>query len=88
MFLARIEGTLTSTAKHKSFQNQRLLIGQRVNADYQPEGDPQIIMDNIGAGYGSLVMVSTDGDHARRVTNDKSTPSRLVVIGIVDEVSR
>ena len=38
-----------------------------------------------GSGHGSTVIVSTDGDIARmRLGN--TTPARMVVVGIVDEV--
>jgi microcompartment protein CcmK/EutM len=44
-----------------------------------------VVVDWQGAASGSTVMVSTDGDIARmRLGN--TTPARMVVVGIVDEV--
>jgi ethanolamine utilization protein EutN len=87
VYIARIDGTLTSTVKHASLSGARLLIGQRIGAAGQDVGEPQVLVDPIGARFGSLVLVTTDGDHARALLGDKRTPARLVVLGIVDEVS-
>lgn len=86
MFLARIDGTLVGTAKHKTLEGCRLLIGQRLNADGAPVGEPQVILDWLGAARGATVMVSTDGDVARRRLGN-TTPARLTVAAIVDRVA-
>jgi ethanolamine utilization protein EutN len=85
MFLARIDGTLTSTVKHETLNGSRFLIGQRLEADGSPVGEPQIIIDNMGAPRGALVLVSTDGDVLRRASGN-NTPARLTVVGLVDNV--
>jgi len=84
MFIARIDGRITSTVKHKSFHGCSLLIGQRLDAEGRAVGEPQVIIDQMGAGRGVRVLVSTDGDLARQILNDNTTPSRLVVVGIID----
>lgn len=86
MFLARIDGWITSTVKHESLQNMRLLIGQRISEDGTDVGEPMVLIDTLGARLGSWVIVTSDGDHARQLLNDNRTPSRMVVLGIVDEV--
>lgn len=85
MFLARIDGTLTATAKHNTLKACRFLIGQRLEADNSSSGEPLIILDCMGARHGSTVLVSTDGDITRKVTGN-TTPARLTVAGIVDDV--
>ena len=85
MYIARIDGTLTSTVKHASLAGARLLIGQRIGASGEEVGEPQVLVDPIGARMGNRVIVTTDGDHARRLLGDPRTPVRLVVLGIVDE---
>ena len=85
MYIARIDGTLTSTVKHASLAGARLLIGQRIGASGEEVGEPQVLVDPIGARRGNRVIVTTDGDHARRLLGDPRTPVRLVVLGIVDE---
>ena len=85
MYLARIDGTLVGTAKHETLQGCRFLIGQRLDADGASTGEPQVILDWMGAARGATVVVSTDGDVARlRLGN--TTPARLTVAAIVDRV--
>lgn len=86
MFLARIDGTMTATVKHETLQS-RFLIGQRLDADMKPSGEPIVLLDRIGARHGSTVIVSTDGDIARKWLGN-TAPARLIVLGIVDEVHK
>lgn len=86
MFLARIDGTMTSTVKHETL-NSRFLIAQRLDAEMQASGEPIILLDRIGARHGSTVIVSTDGDIARKWLGN-TAPARLIVLGIVDEVHK
>ncbi|HEX8984624.1 MAG TPA: EutN/CcmL family microcompartment protein [Bryobacteraceae bacterium] len=84
MFLARIDGTVTATVKHPTLEGCRLLIGRRLETGREVSGEPLLIVDWMGAGHGSTVIVSTDGDITRaRLGNN--TPARLVVAGIVDD---
>jgi ethanolamine utilization protein EutN len=70
--------------KHPSLAGCRFLIAQRLDADGSAGLEPIVIVDWLGAGSGSTVIVSTDGDIARaRLGNN--TPARMVVVGIVDE---
>ena len=87
MFIARIDGSITSTVKHRSLHGVRLLIGQRLEANGREVGEPLALIDDLGAGVGSLVLVSTDGDLAREKLRDNTTPSRMIVVGIVDRLS-
>jgi ethanolamine utilization protein EutN len=87
MFLARIDGTLTSTARHQALTGCRFLLGQRLEADGQVSGEPIVVLDRLGARRGSTVLVSTDGDIARQWLG-RTAPARLIVVGIVDEVHR
>jgi microcompartment protein CcmK/EutM len=44
-----------------------------------------VVVDLLGAAFGSTVLVSTDGDIARERYGN-TTPARMVVVGIVDPV--
>jgi microcompartment protein CcmK/EutM len=44
-------------------------------------------VDDLGAGLGSYVLVTTDGDLARQKLADNTTPSRMIVVGIIDHAS-
>jgi ethanolamine utilization protein EutN len=85
MFLARIDGTVTSTVKHPTLESARFLIGQRLEADGTPSGEPLVIIDEMGAGHGGIVLVSTDGDILRKKRGN-TTPAQLTVVGIVDRI--
>jgi len=85
MFLARVEGTVVATVKHSSLTGCRFLLARRIEHDGVQADEPNVVVDWHGAGIGSTVMVSTDGDIARaRLGNN--TPARMVVAGIVDAV--
>jgi len=85
MFLARIDGTLTSTRKHAALEGVRFLVAQRVEADGSENGEPIVVLDRMGATRGTLALVSTDGSLAREWLG-KTVPARLVVVGLVDSV--
>ena len=87
MFLARIDGTLTSTVKHATLEACRLLIGAAARGRRPRERASRSCWSTrSGAGRGSTVLVSTDGDLAPPAAWGTPSPRRLVVVGIVDEV--
>ena len=86
MFLARIDGTLTASRKDHRLAGVRFLISQRLDADGRSTGEPLVVLDRMGAGRGSTVLVSSDGTIARDWLG-KGVPARLVVVGIVDRVA-
>ncbi|MDR3745939.1 MAG: EutN/CcmL family microcompartment protein [Acidobacteriaceae bacterium] len=85
MFLARIDGTVVPAAKHDSLDGCRFLIAQRLEADGSYGAEPVIVVDWMGAGQGQTVMISNDGDIARERYGN-TTPARMVVAGLVDQV--
>ena len=85
MFLARVKGTVVATVKHATLQGSRFLLVQRMEPDGTLADEPNVVVDWQGATGGSTVIVSTDGDIARAQFGN-TTPARMVVMGIVDEV--
>ena len=85
MLLARVEGNLTATRKHPSFEGWRLLICQPISQQGAPEGVPQVAIDGHGAGMHQRVILSSDGAAARNAVKDPKSPVRWMIIGIVDE---
>jgi ethanolamine utilization protein EutN len=83
MFLARVEGTVVATTKHPTLDGCRFLVAQRLESDGSAGVEPIVVVDWLGAGRGSTVLVSTDGDIARTKLGN-TTPARMVVVGIVD----
>ena len=52
MQLGRVIGTATSTVKHPTFQSERLLVVQLETAAGEPDGEPILAFDRLGAGRG------------------------------------
>ena len=80
MRLATIRGYATSTVKHPSLEGWRLLIAEPDSPDLAP----QIVIDNLGAGIGQKVLISSDGSEARKLVGDEFSPARWLVLGIID----
>ncbi len=85
MFLARVEGNVTATRKHPSFNGWRLIICQPISAAGKPEGVPQVAIDPHGAGLHQQVVISSDGLAARKAVGDDKSPARWMIVGLVDE---
>ena len=85
MFLARIDGTLTSTRRHETFESVRFLIARRMDANGCMSGEPLVVLDRMGAGRGTIALVSSDGKLARDWLG-KTVPARFTVVGLVDSV--
>jgi ethanolamine utilization protein EutN len=85
VLLARVEGNVTATRKHPSFEGWRLVICQPIGQAGEPEGSPQIAIDAHGAGMHQRVVISSDGSAARNAVSDPKSPARWLVVGIVDE---
>jgi ethanolamine utilization protein EutN len=85
MLLARVDGNLTATRKHPSFEGWRLILCQPINGAGDPEGAPQVAIDAHGAGLHQRVIISSDGLAARKAVGDERSPARWTIIAIVDE---
>ena len=86
MFLARIHGTVVPAAKHATLEGCRFLLAQRLEVDGSLGAEPIVVIDWMGAGNGSTVLVSNDGDIARERYGN-TTPARMVVAGLVDDAT-
>lgn len=84
MQYAKVVGNATSSTKHPSMKGWRLLIVQPLGVNKKPDGDPHLIIDHMGAQAGDLIIMSSDGKAARELVNDKSSPVRWFVLGILD----
>jgi len=85
MLLARVEGNVVATRKHKSFEGWRLIICQPIDQAGAAEGVPQVAIDEHGAGMHERVIISSDGSAARKAVGDERSPARWMIVGIVDE---
>jgi len=85
MLLARVEGNVVATRKHRSFEGWRLVICQPIGNEGQAEGAPQVAIDALGAAIHQRVILSSDGEAARQAVGDDKSPVRWMIVGIVDE---
>ena len=85
MLLALVVGHCNSTVKHETLESKKLLVTQPLMANgVSPDGEPLLAVDNVGAGPGDRVMLTSDGKAIREMFDVDNTPIRWAVIGIVD----
>jgi ethanolamine utilization protein EutN len=84
MQIARVVGQAVATVKHKSLEGWRLLVVQPLGAGDSSDGEPLLAIDNLGAGVGHKVMISSDGAGARKLVNARNSPVRWMVLGVCD----
>ena len=85
MQLALVVGTATATHKHASIAGWKLLVVQPLLADGEaPDGEPVLAVDNLGAGRGERVIITSDGRGTRELLKSQTTPVRWSVMGIAD----
>jgi microcompartment protein CcmK/EutM len=82
MQLGQVVGHAISSVKHASMVGWRLLVVKLLDSAGQPDGDPILAIDTLGAAVGQQVMVSNDGQAARQLVGQKNSPVRWLVLGI------
>jgi ethanolamine utilization protein EutN len=85
MQMGRVVGHATSTVKHPTLNGWRLLIVQMLTMDGQPDGEPVLAIDHLGAAQGTRVIATTDAALVRELTGAKNSPIRWSVMGLADE---
>jgi ethanolamine utilization protein EutN len=82
---ALVLGNATSTVKHTSLENLKLLVCQPLLADGKsPDGPPLIAVDHLGAGIGEVVMLTSDGSAVKEIFGVESSPIRWSTLGLID----
>ncbi len=83
---AKVLGNATSTVKHPSLNNMKLLVCQALMNDrVSADGPPLLAVDRFGAGIGETVMLTSDGSAVRDMFGIENSPIRWAVLGIIDE---
>jgi ethanolamine utilization protein EutN len=85
MQLATIIGRATATVKHASLEGWKLAVAQPLDASGGADGDPLLVIDNLGSGRGDKVIISSDGESVRNMVGSNRTPIRWAVMGVADE---
>ena len=82
---ALVLGNATSTVKHPSLENLKLLVCQPMQSDGStPDGPPLVAVDHLGAGRGDTVMLTSDGGAVRETFRVENSPIRWSVLGLLD----
>jgi ethanolamine utilization protein EutN len=84
MQLGRVVGHAVATVKHASMSGWRLLVVQALGPNDQPDGEPLLAIDGLGARVDDRVIISNDGAGARQMVGAKNSPVRWFVMGIQD----
>ena len=84
MILARVDGHATATIAHPSLKGQKILLCTPVNELGEAIGTPIAALDQMGAGFHTNVMITTDGSWSQGTVHDKHSPIRNQVIGLID----
>lgn len=85
---AIVLGRAISTTKHPTMEGCRLLLMQPLDAAWQADGDPLVVVDTHGAAIGSVAVISSDGRFARQLLGSDATPVRYATIGLEDDDRR
>jgi ethanolamine utilization protein EutN len=88
MQLAMVQGAATVADGHPSLARQKLLICQSLDAAGRPGGDPMLVVDQLGAGQGDVIMISSDGLGLRDLLKHNNSPARWWTLGIIDGQGR
>lgn len=83
MQIARVVGTVVSTAKNGSLEGRKLLIVQTLDAELNAKGSPMIALDAVGAGVGELVFWCRGKEASFPFKRDE-TPTDCTIVGIID----
>ena len=85
MELARVEGTIVSTAKSDRLKSLKLLLVNLIAPDMKPTGNYVVAVDAVGAGEGEIVIV-VRGSSARQAAQLANVPTDTAIVAIVDSV--
>lgn len=82
---ALVLGNAISTVKHRSLGNLKLLVCQPFAADgCTRDGGPLLAVDQLGAGTGDWVLLTSDGGVVRERFGVENSPIRWTVLGLLD----
>ena len=85
MELARVEGTIVSTAKSERLLGYKLLLLNLIGPDMKPSSNFVVAVDSVGAGEGEVVIV-VRGSSARQAEKLTNVPTDASIVAIVDFV--
>jgi microcompartment protein CcmK/EutM len=85
MIVAKVVGNIWATRKEESLSGMKLMIVQALDAVTKETRNSFVAVDQVGAGIGEMVIVST-GSSARLAKLGRHSPIDAIIVGIVDEM--
>ena len=85
MIVGKVVGNVWATRKEDSLGGLKLMVVRRIDAFTNEEQESFIAIDQVGAGIGETVLVTT-GSSARVVPSIKASPVDATIVGIIDEM--
>ncbi len=86
MTLARVTGTVVSTAKIEDLEGLKLMIVHPISPQGALIGKQIVAVDTVQAGIGDDVLVIDEGGSAGIMLEMSSQPIRTVIAAIVDRI--
>ena len=86
MILANVIGNVWSTKKKDEISALRLLFVQPLGKDLKPDGEVLVAADEVGAGFGEMVIVTQGAPAMQAFNKEALIPIDAVVVGIVDNI--
>ena len=86
MILANVIGNVWSTKKKDDISALRLLFVQPLGKDLKPDGEVLVAADEVGAGFGEMVIVTQGAPAMQAFSKQDLIPIDAVVVGIVDNI--
>jgi ethanolamine utilization protein EutN len=86
MLLAKVIGNVWSTKKLDEISALRLLCIQPLGKDLKPAGNVLVAADEVGAGFGEMVIVTQNAPAMQAFDKADLIPVDAVVIGIADNL--
>jgi microcompartment protein CcmK/EutM len=83
--LARVEGTIVSTAKNDRLDGYKLLLVNLIGPDLKPTSNYLVAVDSVGAGDDEIVIV-VRGSSARQSAQLTNVPTDSSIVAIVDAI--
>jgi len=86
MYLGKVIGTVVATQKDENLVGIRLLVVQPLDDQGEPNGEPHVAADTLGAGRGERVFLVGSREAAEALPNAYG-PVDAAIVGIVDQVT-
>lgn len=84
MIIGKVTGSVVATRKDEKLIGSKFLVIEPLRKSGNTPCESFVAVDNIGAGIGDIVLVST-GSAARLACQITDAPCDAAVVGIVDD---